>query len=250
MRETDAPLPIEFFHRMPRAQCVERVEFLLSRAQDKRVIHLGFADAGCLTQHRDAGNWLHDRLQNCASSLVGLDLDAEIVQWAQAEGFAAAQVDCTDARQVAALGLEPADVVIAGELIEHVNDAGAFLEAIRLLVRPGGELILTTPNCYSMVGFLAELAGYEMAHPDHVAVYSNRTLGELLARHDWSVIESCTYCAPGPGPGDKKKRQFSRQLWHGMLVAVGKAERLVVRWRPFVADGLIVVCTTESVPIR
>jgi hypothetical protein len=35
-----------------------------------------------------------------------------------------------------------------------------------------------------------------------------------------------------------------------MLVAVGKAERLAVRWRPFVADGLIVVCTSESVPAR
>ena len=250
MHEIERSAPTEFFHRMPRARCVDRAEFLLARAAGKRVIHLGFADAGCLALHRDTDIWLHDRLNGCASSLVGIDLDGDIVRWAQGEGFEAAQVDCTDAAQVAALGLEPADLVIAGELIEHVNDAGGFLEAIRPLVRPGGELILTTPNSYSMVAFVAELAGYEMAHPDHVAVYSNRTLGALLGRHRWNILEWCTYCAPGPGPGDKREPAFSRQLWHGMLVAVGKAERLAVRWRPFVADGLIVVCTSESVPAR
>ena len=241
--QTQAPSQLEFVLRLPRVQCVDRVEFLLSQARGKRVIHLGFVDSGCLHERREAGDWLHDQLHSCALSLVGIDRDAEGVKWAQDAGLTAATADCTDASQVTSLALDPADLVIAGELIEHVYDAGAFLNSIRSLVGPGGKLILTTPNCCSIKGPLAALVGYEIGHPDHVAVYSYHTLRTLLARHDWRVTETYTYGVSGLVERD---RQFKRRVLHAMLIWVLKAERFVARWRPFVADGLIVVCRPES----
>jgi 2-polyprenyl-3-methyl-5-hydroxy-6-metoxy-1,4-benzoquinol methylase len=175
---------------------------------------------------------------------VGVDLDTEGVRWAQDAGLTAASADCTDADQVASLGLDPADLVIAGELIEHVDNAGAFLDAIRSLVGTDGKLVLTTPNCYSMSGFLAGLIGYEMTHPDHVAVYSYFTLRALLARHEWCVTETYTYGVTSLV--EKRDRQLTRRALHAMLKGVLKAEHFVARWRPFVADGLIVVCQPES----
>lgn len=38
------------------------------------------------------------------------------------------------------------DVVIAGDLIEHLVDTDAFVKELRRITRPGGYLILTTPN--------------------------------------------------------------------------------------------------------
>jgi 2-polyprenyl-3-methyl-5-hydroxy-6-metoxy-1,4-benzoquinol methylase len=38
------------------------------------------------------------------------------------------------------------DVVACGDLIEHLRDPGAFMARVRPLLRPGGRLILTTPN--------------------------------------------------------------------------------------------------------
>jgi SAM-dependent methyltransferase len=40
----------------------------------------------------------------------------------------------------------PSDVVIATELIEHIPDVRAFLKALFRLVKPGGDIVLTTPN--------------------------------------------------------------------------------------------------------
>jgi 2-polyprenyl-3-methyl-5-hydroxy-6-metoxy-1,4-benzoquinol methylase len=38
------------------------------------------------------------------------------------------------------------DVVVCSEVIEHVEDQNAFIDAISLVTKPGGWLVLTTPN--------------------------------------------------------------------------------------------------------
>lgn len=38
------------------------------------------------------------------------------------------------------------DAVVSFETLEHVRDAGRFLEEVRRVLRPGGQLILSTPN--------------------------------------------------------------------------------------------------------
>lgn len=42
--------------------------------------------------------------------------------------------------------LEPFDAVLAGEVLEHVAHPDRFMQSIAHLVKPGGYLILTTPN--------------------------------------------------------------------------------------------------------
>lgn len=42
------------------------------------------------------------------------------------------------------------DIVVAGEIIEHVFDTDLFLQKIYALLKPKGKLILTTPNLASL----------------------------------------------------------------------------------------------------
>src|SRR5207244_1840868 len=79
------------------------------------------------------------------TSLVGLDLDEAGVEAARAQGYEAHAVDAQSAEAVRALHLPRADVVIAGELIEHLDAPGPFLRAMHELA---DELVLTTPNAY------------------------------------------------------------------------------------------------------
>jgi SAM-dependent methyltransferase len=224
--------------RLPRATVVDRLAFLGGLVTGRRVIHVGFADAGCTEMQQGAGTWLHARLAATAATLVGLDLDKAGVENARAAGYEAYAVDCRDTEAVRALDLAPAEVVVAGEVIEHLDAPGPFLRAMRVLTRPDGRLVLTTPNAYRVLNFLAPVSGTELVHPDHTAWHSPRTLRTLLERNGWTVDEVAYYRNPwrrvGWGNG---VRWFL--VGHAANVAratLGAAGRLAPYW----SDGIVV----------
>lgn len=225
-------------HPLPPAPLVDRVAHLTAAAHGRRVIHVGFVDAGCATGQRRAGRWLHDHLARSASSLVGIDLDEAGVAAARAAGFEAHRLDAADPAAVAAAGIEPAPLVIAGEVIEHLDAPGALLEGLHALVAPGGQLVVTTPNAYGWLNVGASLVRTEINHPDHVCMFTWRTLSALGARHGWAVEHTAVYVPV--------VRQLPRRGLRGRVLgwaARGACalERLACRLgRPYAADGLIV----------
>ncbi len=226
-------------HRLPPARLVDRVAYLEEAVRAKRAVHVGFVDSGCWQYHTQFDRWLHAHLDRSAAELVGLDLDQLGVDEARRRGYEAHQVDCSDAAAVQALGIEAAQVVIAGEIIEHLDNSGDFLDGLHSLVGPGGELVVTTPNSSGLMNAVsAALAGYEVNHPDHVTLYSCFTLCNLLERHGWVVEDVATYV-----PEVKERAELSgrmKVLATGARAVLG-AERLLARLgRPYAADGLIV----------
>jgi hypothetical protein len=73
------------------------------------------------------------------------------------------------------------DIVVAGELIEHTQDTLGWISRLAELL-PGTLFLATTPNTTSIVNLLLGLARRENAHPDHIHVYSYRTLSTLASR--------------------------------------------------------------------
>lgn len=149
-------------------------------------------DLGCV-QHDPAQAstewWLHAHLVRAAASVVGVDLLAPAVAALHARGY---QVVAGDACHLD-LG-EQFDVVVAGELIEHVDEPGPLLASARVHLRPGGRLILTTPHAF-FAYHVAEawlLDPRRRWNPEHVAWYEPFTLGNLLARHGFRMT-TCTY---------------------------------------------------------
>ena len=230
---------IEMVHHLPPAQLVDRFEYLRMLATGKRVIHVGFVDAGCHALNSESGAWLHDHLATAARELVGIDLDQSGVDAARERGYEAYAVDCRDARALATLGLAPADVVVAGEVIEHLDDPGSFLDGLHGLVAPHGSLVVTTPNANGWVNSFAALANIEVNHPDHVAMFTCRTLDALLERHAWTPVEHSVFVQSVKPGGDRTLR--ARVLGAGARAVLG-IERVLARLgRPYAADGLIVV---------
>lgn len=97
-----------------------------------------------------------------AVRFTGVDADAESVR------FASTRVSEPNVRFLLPHELEPQarfDVVIASEVLEHVEEPAAFLRDLRERLAPGGSLIVTLPNGYGPFEFAAaaeailELAG-------------------------------------------------------------------------------------------
>jgi SAM-dependent methyltransferase len=230
--------------RLPRTEIVDRIAHLTERARGRRVIHVGFADVSFHDDQLATESWLHQHLAEVAESLVGIDLEADAVEKARAQGYEAYAADCTDADQLTALQLEPADLVIAGEVIEHVGDPGGLLTALRTLCKPDGALIVTTPNAYGLLNVVASIGGFELNHPDHVVMFTWRTLTSLMARSGWEAVAAHTYV-----PQVRKLPTASRKLraMAGGARAVLGLERLLGRvGAPFSADGLIIEATPTT----
>jgi SAM-dependent methyltransferase len=204
---------------------------LVEFARDRRVVHVGFVDEHRLEAKVGLGRWLHARLAESASSLVGLDVDEEGVRWATEHGFEAYAVDAQSPEAVSALGLEPAEVVIAGEVVEHLDAPGPFFRSLLQLTGPSGLLVVTTPNAYRLLNFLAPFGGVELVHPDHTAWHSPHTLASLLAHGGWEVEGTAYYQNPAP----------PLEGVVGTLVRGGRAAFVRIgRLAPYWSDGLVV----------
>jgi SAM-dependent methyltransferase len=68
---------------------------------------------------------------------------------------------------------EGTDVVLAGEIIEHIVDTEGFLREIGRVLSPGGAVVLTTPNILWWKHRLELLAGRYPAALDHRLRYGD-----------------------------------------------------------------------------
>jgi 2-polyprenyl-3-methyl-5-hydroxy-6-metoxy-1,4-benzoquinol methylase len=225
-------------HRLVvKPRVVDRVRWLENLAAARDIIHLGFVDVDRVEDKAASGTWLHDRLSLVAKRSVGIDRDPAGVAHAAERGHEAYVCDLQDPTAVASLGLAPAELVIAGELIEHLDCPGLFLEAVKPLVASGGRLVLTTPNAISFTNVLVALSRREWSSPYHVGMYSWRTLASLLERRQWSARDVLFYRR---GPRTGVEAQAHPRLAK-VFNAYERAARVPLRAFPLAADGLIVV---------
>jgi 2-polyprenyl-6-hydroxyphenyl methylase/3-demethylubiquinone-9 3-methyltransferase len=98
------------------------------------------ADVGC------GAGLLCEPLARLGAAVVGIDAAPENIAAARlhAEGQRLA-IDYR-AGSIDVLGAEPFDLVTSLEVVEHVGDPAAFVRGLAGALKPGGLLILSTPN--------------------------------------------------------------------------------------------------------
>lgn len=89
--------------------------------------------------------------------------------------------------------LEPRsfDAVVLGDVIEHLPDPGAALDRIGALTSPGGVLYLTLPDAGSRIARVLGSRWWSVI-PTHVQYFTRASLGELLNRHGWELVQLTT----------------------------------------------------------
>jgi len=95
------------------------------------------------------------------------------------------------------------DVVVAGEIIEHIYDTDFFLVEIRRILKPGGKLLISTPNIASLGRRLLllfgknpiiELSPNESDSSGHIRYFTFKTLEKMLEKKEFETISSASDC--------------------------------------------------------
>ena len=151
-------------------------------------------DVGCVDHQ--AGNvgtdrWLHGLIATAASECLGVDLDQPGVDAMQHAGFDAMCVDIT-ADRAALFERGPFDVVVAGEVIEHLGNPEALLRAAGELLRPGGKLVVTTPNPFAPWRAWAGMRRQTWENVDHVLLLFPSGMAELAERCGLTLTTATT----------------------------------------------------------
>lgn len=212
---------------------VQRLEAIRDICRGQNVLHLGCTNYPYTDDAIHKNMLLHFDLEKVATRLTGFDFDQEGLDILASHGSTNLyradlekldDVDCN----------ETFDVIIAGEMIEHLNNPGLFLEGIKRFMSSQTRLMITTVNAYCAMRIVqyalrGKGGSNEPVHPDHVAYYSHNTLRLLIERHGMAIDEFMFYDL-----GDEH-RPHSRRIYNVV-------NDVAVRFSPQLADGIIAVC--------
>lgn len=165
----------------------DRERMMRSLCEGKDVLNVG-----CVGEI-DFPRWLHEGIHQISAKCVGVDINREGLQRMKKMGY---DVIYGDAETVDLN--RKFDVIVAGELIEHVSNQGIFLDNMRRHLKDDGIMILSTPNALSLVFTIWRLLRRKNANisPYHTAWHCERTLKTITERHGWEMDELAYLTAP------------------------------------------------------
>ena len=177
-----------------KTQAVNRVEYILAQCQPgKSILHLGCVDSPFVESRIAKGLLLHQRISTINPDVTGVDLDSDGIE------FMRDQIGIKDLykgniEKLDELGLSKKfDVVLAPEIIEHINNPGLFFSAALNVLENNGELVITVPNSLFIKSFIHAIFRRENVHPDHNFYFSPVTLKHLVESNGFSVLELFPY---------------------------------------------------------
>lgn len=132
--------------------------------QTNRLLEIGFGSGAMLRAAARAG-W----------GAEGVEISRTATEHARGQGF---KVSCGDLSE-AEYPSGHFDVVIASELLEHLNDLGQVVTETARILRPGGLLWATTPNIKGLSSRLLGL-NWTAVSPDHLHLFSQEGITSLL----------------------------------------------------------------------
>lgn len=169
-------------HPIPDAPVVDRERFILDRVFGKAVLEFG------------ASGPLQKYIRRRAKAYHGMDRQAS-------ERDKVYACDLDDPKAKWTIPAWQVEVIVCGEVLEHLSNPGLFLKRLNVYWR-GVPLVISVPNAFSASSQKQIARGVENVNADHVAWYSPQTLKTLLGRAGYTIQELAWYKGkPGTAEG-------------------------------------------------
>lgn len=177
---------------------VAKEKFILKLASGRSVLHLGcvgFTDLATGDRARSAKQSLHWKLTQL-SETVGIDRSVAVIDGYRKLGVFT-NIVAGDVERLEDLHLtRKFDVVVAGDIIEHLSNPGRMLDGIKRFCNGNTDVIITTPNAFGAPNFLRCSVGKIREGAEHVMSCNGQNLVSRLTRRGYSICELHTCLQP------------------------------------------------------
>lgn len=146
---------------------------LLRHGSVRDLLEIGCGPGYFLLEAREAG----------IADVVGVDLNPwaiEEVRKQQLTGYVGS-IDAIDSSR-------RFDAIAMLDVLEHIRDPAAFLAQLRAPLRPGGRLLIMTPNIRSILARFSGQRWVSFKIPEHLYYYSPRSIRRLLESNGFEVL--------------------------------------------------------------
>lgn len=182
--QSRAPLAYSALEKIVVPRPCDRLKLLEVHARGRRVLDLGALDETAYRSKHGTAQWLHARLCDVASDVTGID-NSELVPDGGIDTAVNGRIiraDIFDLDPIIDRFGKP-DLIVAGELIEHLPDTLEFLLSLKRNQRLAGvTFVFSTPNACCWHNAMIGIGSRESMHRDHLQIYSYKTLRTLLDR--------------------------------------------------------------------
>lgn len=188
-----------------------RISVVKRFARDQKVLDMGCVSHNFAFNSGGGGRWLHQHVVDAAAECVGTDYDEAGIKEMREAGYDVVHADITgDLSPLKARG--PFDVVVAGEIIEHLPAPQQLFASARELLRPGGKLVITTPNPYSPRRVRAGALGITWENADHILYAFPSGVAEMADRTGMVLKKFGTVGWPGDVTGGRRVVETTTEL--------------------------------------
>ena len=176
----------ELSHLLFTSPPVDKITFIQDACRDKEVL-----DLGCIRHNAEFATkdprWIHQKIKDVAKTVIGIDYLEKEVEKLKKLGYDIRSGDVTKPLPLTV----QFDVIIAGDLIEHLTNFEGFFENCKRLLKNGGVLIISTPNPFFSDEF--HYVAYKrnfLINPEHTCWIDPQALSQLALRFGFQITET------------------------------------------------------------
>ncbi|QQG44081.1 MAG: class I SAM-dependent methyltransferase [Candidatus Roizmanbacteria bacterium] len=150
-----------------------RINAILDFIPSNKVI----LDIGCAQNPE-----IHLEIAKKSKKTVGIDLNKKGINDLKKKGLEAYEMSAEE------INLKyKFDYIIAGELIEHLNNPGLFIEGMIKHLKPDGKIIMTTPNISSILLYTLIVLFDKTQDPTHIFYFDKKNLEAFVSRYNLKI---------------------------------------------------------------
>lgn len=165
-------------------EVVEKNDLITALCKNKQVLDLGCIDHSALTAINLGSTWLHKQIKDVAEMVIGIDILKDEASILNEHGY---KIICSDVEN---FNLDRTfDVIVAGDIIEHVSNIGLFLENAKKHMHDNSIFIITTPNPFNIEQTMAAIFDNTIyVNEQHTTWISPHNFWELTSRFSLSIV--------------------------------------------------------------